>query len=256
MINKKEIPLMEYDENKSSIIEAKNCLKPIDIPEKCVLTFFRDVIDNLELEGKLTKKFELSSAAGKHPVFEYEYMGEKLIVFHPMLGAPYAAAFLEELIALGCKKFIVCGGAGVLVKDIAVGHLVIPTSAVRDEGTSFHYLPPSREVNANQYAVDAIETVLQRINMPYIKGKTWTTDAYYRETREKVELRKNEGCITVEMECSALFAVSAFRDVPLGYILYGGDDLSCDEWDSRNWHKRTDIRKHIFKLAVESCLII
>jgi len=58
----------------------------------------------------------------------------------------------------------------------------------------------------------------------------------------------------VEMECSAFCAVAKFRDVSFGQILYGGDDLSCDEWDSRCWHERTDVRQKVFELAVESCL--
>ena len=133
---------------------------------------------------------------------------KRITVFHPGIGAPLCAGMMEEVIALGGEKFIACGGAGVLDKSIAVGHIVVPTSAVRDEGTSYHYLPPSREVQVNKKAVEAIEQVLQKHKCRYILAKTWTTDAFFRETVNKVNLRKEEGCLTVEMECSAFCAVA------------------------------------------------
>ncbi len=139
---------------------------------------------------------------------------------------PDLLAFLEELIAYGFNKFIVCGGAGVLRKDIAVGHLIIPISAIRDEGVSYHYLAPAREIECNPEVVGKIEEEFNKYRIDYIKAKTWTTDSFYRETEKKIELRKSEGCVTVEMEAAAFFAVAKFRNVKLGQILYGGDDLS------------------------------
>ena len=81
-------------------------------------------------------------------------------VFHPGVGAPLCAAFMDELIALGYKKFIACGGCGVLDSRVKAGHVVIPTSAIRDEGTSYHYLPPAREVSASLEAVTALREIL------------------------------------------------------------------------------------------------
>jgi uridine phosphorylase len=101
---------------------------------------------------------------------------------------------------------------------------------VRDEGTSYHYLPPSREVTTNPETVATIESVLQHHQVPYITGKTWTTDALYRETAGKVQRRKAEGCVTVEMETATFLAVSQFRAVQFGQLLYGGDDLAGTEW--------------------------
>jgi uridine phosphorylase len=163
---------------------------------------------------------------------------------------------LEEMIALGCRKFVACGGAGVLDKEIAVGHIVVPATAVRDEGTSYHYLPSGREVGASPEGVAAIEQTLKRHGVPYIVGKTWTTDAPYRETPAKVRLRKSEGCVTVEMEAAAFFAVAQFRRVVFAQMLYGGDDVSGGEWDSRQWSERTSVREKLFWLAVEACLTL
>jgi purine-nucleoside phosphorylase len=78
-------------------------------------------------------------------------------------------------------------------------------------------------------------------------------DAFYRETEKKIELRKSEGCVTVEMEAAAFFSVAKFRNVKLGQILYGGDDLSGVDWDSRKWHDRADIRKNLVDISIRIC---
>ena len=76
-----------------------------------------------------------------------------------------------------------------LVPDVALGHVIVPTAAIRDEGTSYHYLPPGREVEPTREAVDAIVATLERHHVPHVTGKTWTTDGLYRETRGKIERR-------------------------------------------------------------------
>jgi uridine phosphorylase len=161
---------------------------------------------------------------------------------------------LEEAIAFGCRKFIACGGCGVLDKDIAVGHLVVVSGAVRDEGVSYHYLPPAREVTANPNAVSALVRTLDDRAVPYRVGKTWTTDAPYRETANKITRRRDEGCLTVEMESAALIAVAQFRNAVFGQVLYGGDDLSGAEWDSRQWTSRSEVRQSLFWLSADACL--
>jgi uridine phosphorylase len=245
-------PILEFDPSPEAIIEPGRVLKRLDISEYCVLCFFQDVITAACEQAVCVH--HLGSEIGKNPVYDLVLDGKRITVIHPGVGAPLAAGFLEEAIALGCRKFIACGGAGVLDREIAVGHVVVPTSAVRDEGTSYHYLPPSREVTASAPAVTAIETVLKRHQVPYLTGKTWTTDALYRETPAKIARRKAEGCLTVEMEASAFFAVAQFRNVTFGQILYGGDDISGDVWDNRDWLSRTSTREKLFWLAAEACL--
>lgn len=253
---KREFPILEFDDTRIAIIEPKKIIQRADIPEHVVICFFNDVIERIKNDGKLKLVTNLKSEIGLHPIYEMQYENKRVTVFHPGIGAPLSAGMMEEVIALGGEKFIACGGAGVLDKAIAVGHIIVPISAIRDEGTSYHYLPPSREVQVDQKAVEAIEQVLQKHKCKYLLAKTWTTDAMFRETIDKVNLRKAEGCLTVEMECSAFCAVAQFREVIFGQILYGGDDVSCEEWDSRCWTDRTDVRKAIFKFAVEACLTL
>lgn len=250
-------PILEHDPAKIAIIEPSSIyarFKPEQAIEHCVFCFFHDV--NEDLERNSVRELHIAqSEMGPHPIHEIEVNGRRLVFAHPRIGAPMAAATLELCIALGCRKFVACGGAGVLDGNIAVGHVVVPTSAVRDEGTSYHYLPAGREVAPTKRALGAIERVLKRNGVDYVKGKTWTTDGLFRETRDKVVRRRAEGCLTVEMEAAAFFAVARFRGVEFGQILYGGDDLSGDQWDHRNWN-RHQVRERLFTLAAEACLLL
>ena len=248
-----DYPILEFDGTREAVIEPGHHRTPIDAPEHAVACFFQDVITRLSQEHRATVIYHMRNALGTHPLYELAVEGKRLAVFHPGMGAPLAALLLEEVIALGCRKIIACGGAGVLDADIAVGHIIVPAAAVRDEGTSYHYLPPSREVGASPDAIAAIETVLRAHNCAYIVSRTWTTDAYYRETPARIQRRKAEGCLAVEMEAAAFFAVAQFRGVQFGQLLYGGDDLSAEQWDSRGW-TRHSVRETLFWLAAEACL--
>jgi len=253
---KRKYPILEFDDSKQAIIEPSKVIHKLDVPEHCVLCFSYEVIKKLNNEGKLIHITDLSSCMGLHPVYEVKFNNKRIAVFHPGIGAPLVAGLFEEIIARGMTKFIACGGAGVLDKEIAVGHLIIPTSAIRDEGTSYHYLTPSREIEPSKEGIEAIEITLKKHKCKYLLSKTWTTDAFYRETKDKVKLRKSEGCLTVEMECSALCAVAKFRSVIFAQLLYGGDDVSCEEWDPRRTKDRLFINENVFWLAVEACSIL
>jgi uridine phosphorylase len=254
LVKKEKYPILEFDDTQVAKIEPSYSHQKTEGYEYCVISFFREALENMEKKGLTRVVKYLNCETMDVPIYEMECRGKKVHLFQGYLGAAGSAAFLEELIAYGFNKFIVCGGAGVLRKDIAVGHLVIPVAAVRDEGVSYHYLAPAREVECNQQVVEKIEEELGKYGIDYIKAKTWTTDAFYRETEKKIELRKSEGCVTVEMETAAFFAVAKFRNVKLGQILYGGDDLSGVAWDGRKWHDRTEIRENLVDIAIRVCL--
>ena len=247
-------PILEYDPERQAIIEPAQQIERRDVPEHCVICFFKEVIDRVVLEQGAKIAVDNRWEDGPHPVYEITHTGRRLAFYHPGIGGGFAAALLEEAIAIGCRKFIVCGGCGVLEKDIAVGHLIVVSAAVRDEGASYHYLLPGREVIAHRSGVAALETTLKGRGMPYRLGKTWTTDAPYRETRAKVTKRRDEGCIVVDMEAASLMAVAEYRAVVLGQVLYGGDDLSGEAWEHRGWQSRGEIRESLFWLAAEACL--
>ena len=255
-MKKDPYPILEFDDARHAILEPGDLIQKMDVPEHCVICFFAEVIEWLVKEKGAQFVVNSKSEMGNHPLYEIDYQGIRLGFFHPGIGAPLAASLLEEAIARGCRKFVAVGGCGVLDKNIAVGHLLLPISALRDEGMSYHYLPPSREVDADPIVLAAIERVLQRHGIEYLRTKTWTTDAIYRETENKASAYLDEGCLTVEMETAAFYAVAQFRGVRLGQILYGGDAVIPKAWDGRVWTSRKDIRRDLFWLAAEAVFTI
>jgi uridine phosphorylase len=247
-------PILDFDPAKTAIIEPSQIIKKRDYSQKVLISFFNDVTQNLINENKLVKVDRLLSEIGENPIYQMELRGSPFLVIHPGVGAPIAVAFMEEMIARGSNKFIACGGCGVLNPEIAVGHVLIPHCAVRDEGTSYAYLPPAAEVMANQRVLDSMEKTMSRLNVDYRLVKTWTTDAIYRETVDRTRLRKTQGCSVVEMETSAFMAAAEFRGVEFGQLLYGGDSVQEDGWDDRDWHKRGSVRDNLFWLAAETLI--
>jgi uridine phosphorylase len=250
-----DIPLLEYDDDPDSIINPHRLLQRKDeMPEHVVLCFFADLVQKITENAPLIYAF--GGVGGKSTIHRLEYNGQAFAVVYPRTGAPIAARTLDETIAIGGRKFIACGGCGVLDKTLALGDVFIVESAVRDEGVSYHYLPPSREVQGNKAVLQTLETVLQSRQVSHRFVKTWTTDAILRETRAKIVRRKAEGCLTVEMEAAALMAVAQFRNVAFGQLLYAGDDISGTDWDNRDWLNQHTTREKLFWLAVESVLAL
>ena len=245
-------PLLEYDPS-PGVIEPQLGTDGVTLPERAVVCFFNAQVEQLASEGRVSKVTEVRSEMGVHPIYLLSFGGQDLALFHPGVGAPLASGLLEEVIARGCRKFVVCGACGVLDREVAVGHLLVLVDALRDEGTSYHYLPPGRTVAASPEAVEAISRVLEEKSIPFLQTRAWTTDAFYRETHAKVVLRREEGCLCVEMEAAALFAVARFRGVTLGQFLYAGDDVSGEAWDTREWTSRRDLREEMIWLAAEAC---
>ncbi|MBL4931876.1 nucleoside phosphorylase [Clostridium paridis] len=253
-MGKRDFPILEFDGVTENIIEPSKFIKKINMSESVVMCFYSEVIEKLSNDGRLKEIKTLYSQIGKHPIYELDYKGKKVTVFHPGVGAALGASLMEEVIALGGRKFISCGSGGVLDKDIAVGNIIVPNSAIRDEGTSYHYVEPSREISINNKAIEAIEKTLKAHKCNYILAKTWSTDSFYRETKDMMKLRKDEGCLVVEMECSAFCAVAEYRNVIFGQMIYSGDDISCEEWNSRSEVDRRFVREALFWFSVEASL--
>jgi uridine phosphorylase len=245
-------PILEFDPNPRAMINADEHYHPLDIPKSVVFCFFYEIIDKLVSDGLAREVHAMRSELGRHPLYAVRMPdGQEIGLMHPGVGAPLAAALLEEVSAHGARNFIAVGGAGSLRKELTLGHVVVPTKALRDEGVSYHYVAPSRWIDAQSDVNLLITSVLDKHDLPYVLGPTWTTDAFYRETPAKVERRRNEGCLTVEMETSAFLAVCHMRNLRFGQILYSADDLSGTEWDGRGWHHRASLREQLTFLAAE-----
>jgi len=158
---------------------------------------------------------------------------------------------LEELLALGAEKCLYFGVCGALDKEIAAGHLLVPTAAYRDEGVSYHYAQSSDFIEIE--TAPKLAQIFEEMQIPYNTTKTWTTDAFYRETKRNMERRKEEGCGVVEMECASIMAVSQFRKKEVYQFLYAGDCLSEDGWDKRILgNMPEDMKERILMVAIEA----
>jgi len=129
---------------------------------------------------------------------------------------------------LDCKKILVFGSAGTLDKS-CYGKVVVPTFAYRDEGASYHYAEPADYIEIKNNKI--VSAFMEKHKIPFATGKVWTIDAFYRETERNMQRRKQEGCVVVDMECSALQALCDFRGFDLYYFLLSGDLLDAPEWD-------------------------
>ena len=190
--------------------------KQIDnFPEICVSTFSENIIQKFSSLNTTQKIAELYTANGVIPVYKIRYKDTDIAFYLSRVGAPACVVGFEEIVAMGAKKFVLFGSCGVLDDDNVKNKLIIPISAIRDEGTSYHYIAPSPEIEADPHSVKILENVLSNCGYPYIKGKTWTSDAIYRETLPLIQERKQEGCIAVEMECASMLAVAKYRHILL-----------------------------------------
>lgn len=234
-IIKNEIPLLEFDPQQRAVINPADEEIDLQLPKKCVFAFLGGYIDEYASSTDTRKVWEFLSATKLYPIYLTNYRGEELVLCQAPVGAAPAAQLLDWLIGHGVGEIISAGSCGAL-EAFPESTFLVPSRALRDEGTSYHYAPPSRFLDISEKARKAIEETVLAHGMKYREVITWSTDGFFRETREKVAYRKSEGCSVVEMECSALAAVSAFRGATWGMILYTADSLAdVDKYDQRNW---------------------
>jgi uridine phosphorylase len=251
-----DYPILHFDPNAGALLNPADVCPEINLPKHVVMCFFREVIEKVVKEHDAKLLFTSKSECSDHPFYEIDYHGKRVAFFTPGVGAPLAAGLMDEAIQMGGEHFIAVGGCGVLEKEIATGQVLVPVTAIRGEGVSYHYLPATHEINMNFRPQMAIEMTLKAHNVPFYRVKTWTTDAFFRETPAKVAHYREQGAKVVEMEASAFMAVAEFRGVDFGQILYGGDLVHPDGWDQRAWNHKHDVRESLFWLAVEACLAL
>jgi uridine phosphorylase len=233
-LTKHEYPILERDTEQIAVI-MPNRHNLYKLPEKCVFAFLGDTTDNYAKTHHLEEIAEFESITKLYPIYKTEYKGEDICFCQAPCGAAAATQILEFLIGYGVKYIISCGSCGAL-QDFEENEIIVPTSALRDEGTSYHYIEPSREIEINTQAVRAIQKAAEVFEIDTALCKTWTTDGFFRETREMVEYRKEEGCAVVEMECSALAACASFREAIFGQVLFTADSLAyLDRHEDREW---------------------
>ncbi len=224
--------LEEFDSSISAVIDPCDIRKELpDMPKVVVSCFERGTFGRmLDVYGG-TIMDECSVANMAIPVYKTVYKGTPLALVLMDCGASCCAALCEDLYCMGAQMLVLFGSCGVLDSTLSDCAVMIPDAAVRDEGTSYHYLPSSDEIKVNERHIPAFTRLLDDASVKYAVGKVWTTDAVYRETRAKVQKRREQGCICVDMECSAAAAVARFRNKDIFHFFFVADVLGQDSWD-------------------------
>ena len=201
--------------------------------DACIITFSY-IIEEYVLKNYSVEEYSFyKMVTGIFPVYKINYRNKLFAFYKTQLGAPASVGTLEDITEIiDTDKYIIFGGAGCLNKEIAHGKIMIPTESYRDEGTSYHYKEASDYIKINNS--DKVAKFMEIKKLPYILGKNWTTDSFYRETENNIIKRKEDGCISVDMECSGMQAVCDFRKLQLYYFLTSGDLLDSKEWNQRH----------------------
>lgn len=228
--------LEEFDPSERAIFNPDMVFGKVEgMPEVAVscfsfVTFERMLTLFPEAEVIATMK----CASQQFPVYRVKYRDVELALYLSAVGAPACVGQQEELYAMGARCLVLFGTCGVLDGEIGDCAIILPHTALRDEGTSYHYAPPSSEIPVNVHHGELFRELLREIRVSCVSAKTWTTDSMYRETREKAARRKAAGCICVDMECASVAAVAAFRGREALQFFYAADNLDSEEWDERS----------------------
>ena len=251
-IMKNEIPILEFDTDTKAVIMPTHEHFDLQLPKKAVYAFLGEHIDNYAKNNQCEQVATFVSETKLYPVYITNYKGEEICLCQAPVGAAAAAQIMDWLIGYGVMEIISGGCCGAL-EDFPENVFIVPTKALRDEGASYHYMAPSRYVDIDDAALKAIEKTLTEHELKYIEVMTWSTDGFYRETKEKVAYRKAEGCAVVEMECSALAACAKMRGAIFGEILFTADSLAnVEEYDERGWGG--DSFAYALKLCMDAVL--
>lgn len=227
-----------FDNKSVAIINPK---ENKDAPnfDACIVTFSNIIEEYVVNKYKCKPVATFKFATGITPIYEIKYNSKKFAFYKTYVGAPACVGTIEDTLSkIKTDKYILFGGAGCLNKEIVHGKIMIPTAAYRDEGTSYHYVAPADYIKIKN--ADIVKQFMEENELPYVLGKTWTTDAFYRETKNNFEKHRADGCISVEMECSAVQAVCDFRGLEFYTFFTSGDLLDAPKWDKR--HKEGELQ--------------
>lgn len=230
--------------------------KKIKVNSKiCLCTFSKNVFEYAINKYKAKKLGVVSTAGGDLPFYLVKYRKKNILLFNLFMGGPAASGLIEELSNItNIKNFVVFGSCGVLRPDLVGSKIIVPSKAYRDEGTSYHYKKYNSDfLNVKNYKL--VKDCFTKNKIPYIIGKTWTTDAIYRETINNVKRRRKEGCICVEMECASLEASLDFYNKNLFMFFYSGDTFDGEKWNQSIMccSKEKDASLNAFNVALILC---
>jgi len=218
-----------------------------NIPNTAIICY------DTKLSESVVSKYDGKHIAGFSDFYILKDGRKRIVFVKCSIGSPAAAIVMEELIAIGVTKILSVGLAGSLQKDLGVKSIIICDKAIRDEGTSYHYLKPSKYAHPSKSLISDIKKKMGEMRIEYIHGPTWTVDALYRETQEEIKRYQKDGVLTVDMEASTVFAVAEAYNIESAAIFTISDYLGNFKWEPK-FHMTDEYLERIFHIAKEVLL--
>ena len=222
-----------FDNKSKPIIQPEDIYEKAESNEKVtIVTFSSFLISYLVDAYKLQLYKTFRSVGDTIFVYSLKLDDKEFFIYKTQIGAAVSGLLMQEVaVSTGSHKFIFFGSSGVLDEDKCRGKIIVPSESYRDEGVSYHYAPASDYIDIKNHKF--VDEFLTKQNVPHVVGRIWTTDAFYMETENKINARKDDGCIAVDMEISGLQAVANFCNFELYTMIFPADSLDGVEWDKR-----------------------
>jgi len=247
MLHRAEFPILEFDDSKTAKINPDIFADRQLGTDKLVITFFPEVMEKLKSRDAIRLERVIQ---GENPLEIYQFTDEPdVLIILGAIGCPACGGNLDMLSGMGIRKVMFCGGGGRLDPSIELGQIMLVDGAIRDDGFSYHYVEASRIIYADKKVSDRIAAYLEQNQVDYTRGLCWTCDAIFRETADRIALRREEGARIVEMEQSGCLAVAQYRGLDYGALIYGGDDCASEEWSGKKWRSCDGIRYDLVQLC-------
>lgn len=220
-----DVPLLQHPVSEPSAFTAEGLIAAVrnqrnlasqPIPSVCLLEFDGDLTDWLVATGRA--RVHPQWACFHTVMHTIEVDGNDCGIIARTIGGPYAVLIAEQLRASGAKAILGLTSAGRVASLLPIPSLVVVQEAIRDEGTSYHYLPPSQRVRSDDGLSSRLSRELKELGLPLQSGCVWTTDAPYRETQQQLDQHSADGVLAVEMQAASLLAFSRAAGVPVGVV--------------------------------------
>jgi uridine phosphorylase len=229
-------PLLEHEPSEGPVFTAANLLETarvrkglprVSVPAGCLLDFDGELVQHLAVTGRARE--DAAWPCFHTHLFRWRDGSAEYGVVGGTIGAPFAVLVAEELFALGCRALVSLSSAGLVAEGLAPPFFLLVERALRDEGTSCHYLRPGRYAEADPSLISAVRKRIAGLSVPVHAGPSWTTDAPFRETERLVASRRREGIVSVEMEAAALLALGKALDKPMVCLAHVTNTMATRE---------------------------
>lgn len=244
-----------YDTQTEPIVNLKDFYgEPKHIVDVCLIIFSKEIHTHLLNTFECEEIGVLGACNGNISIYKMNYKGKDIAFYLTGIGSAVAAAFCYEASwVTGATKFIMFGSCGSLDREKTTGKFIVPTESYRGEGCSYYYAEPADYIAIkNSHRLAAI---FEKLGVPHVLGKVWTTDSMLRETVGLVAKRKAEGCIAVEMELAGVQAVCDFYKLELYDFLEAGDVLEASGYEVEGLHNANHAVGKLY-IALETALHI